>query len=239
MKAFFDSLRASFGPLASNQVQGIELLLKATEGLPLRHRAYILATAWHETGPASSPLHMTPRREIWGPTTAQKKYEGRKDIGNTRAGDGKKYMGRGYVQITGRTNYANASDLVGQDLVNNPDLALMPEIASKIIVDGMVNGWFTGRKMADYTSYKDMRRVVNGTDKAELIAGYADQFEAAIKALPAKPVEAPKPSPAPTPPIPSEPPPAPVQEAGTSIAAILLGAAGALIAALAAWIMKG
>jgi GH24 family phage-related lysozyme (muramidase) len=56
---------------------------------------------------------------------------------------------------------------------------------------------------------------------------------------PAKAVEAPKPSPAPIPPIPSEPPPAPVQEAGTSIAAILLGAAGALIAALAAWIMKG
>jgi predicted chitinase len=239
MKAFFDSLRASFGPLANNQVQGIELLLKATEGLPLRHRAYILATAWHETGPASSPLHMTPRREIWGPTTAQKKYEGRKDLGNTVPGDGKRFLGRGYVQITGRANMIKASTLIGKDLVGNPDLALMPEIASKIIVDGMTVGWFTGRKMADYTSYKDMRRVVNGTDKAELIAGYADQFEAAIKALPAKPVEAPKPPPAPIPPIPSEPPPAPVQEAGTSIAAILLGAAGALIAALAAWIMKG
>jgi hypothetical protein len=239
MKAFFDTLRASLGPLAQNQVQGIELLLKATEGLPLRHRAYILATAWHETGPAASPLHMTPRREIWGPTTAQKKYEGRKDLGNTVPGDGKRFMGRGYVQITGRANMIKASNLTGKDLVGNPDLALMPEIASKIIVDGMTVGWFTGKKMADYASYKDMRRVVNGTDKAELIAGYAYQFEAAIKALPAKPVEAPKPPPAPIPPIPSEPPPAPVQEAGTSIAAILLGAAGVLIAALAAWIMKG
>jgi putative chitinase len=242
MKAFYDSLRASFGPLANNQVQGIEALLKATEGLPLRHRAYILGTAWHETGPASSPLHMTPRREIWGPTAAQKKYEGRKDLGNTRPGDGKRYMGRGYVQITGRTNYANASDLVGQDLVGNPDLALMPEIASKIIVDGMVNGWFTGRKMSDFDSYLNMRRVVNGTDKAALIAGYAEKFEDAIKAIPAKPVEPAKPSPAPIPPPPDIEPPAPLPvppDAGTSIAAILLGAVGALVAALAAWIIGG
>ena len=242
MKAFFDSLRASFGPLAQNQVQGIELLLKATEGLPLRHRAYILATAWHETGPASSPLHMTPRREIWGPTAAQKKYEGRKDLGNTRPGDGKKYMGRGYVQITGRANYQKASALTGRDLVGNPDLALDPAIAARIIVHGMTTGWVTGRKMSDFDSYQNMRRVVNGTDKAALIAGYAEKFEDALKALPAKPVEPAKPSPAPIPPPPDIEPLAPLPvppDAGTSIAAILLGAVGALVAALAAWIIGG
>lgn len=238
MKKVFDSLRDSFGPLAQNQVDGTQLLLRATEGMPTRHRAYILATAWHETGPASSPLHMTPRREIWGPTPAQSRYEGRADLGNTVLGDGKRYMGRGYVQITGRTNYRKASILTGKDLIANPDLALEPDIAAKIIVHGMVNGWFTGKKMADYTSYKDMRRVVNGTDRADIIAGYAEKFEAAIAAWRdiVQPVQ---PSPTPIPPIPSEPPPAPVQEAGTSIAAILLGAAGALIAAFAAWIMKG
>lgn len=240
MKPFFDSLRASFGPLSQNQVGGIELLLKATEGLPLRHRAYILATAWHETGPASSNLHMTPRREIWGPTPAQQRYEGRVDLGNTQPGDGKRYMGRGYVQITGRHNYHRASSIVGEDLVKMPDLALDPSIAAKIIVHGMVNGWFTGKKMADFDSYVNMRRVVNGTDRADLIAGYAEKFETALKLLPAgKPVEPVPPSPAPIPPPKPESPPAPLPDAGRGIAAIVIGAIMALTAALAAWIMKG
>jgi hypothetical protein len=244
MKAFFDSLRASFGPLSTNQVEGIEHLLEATAGLPLRHRAYILATAWHETGPASSNLHMTPRREIWGPTQAQRGYEGRKDLGNTVLGDGKRFMGRGYVQITGRANYQKASTLIGKDLVASPDLALEPGIAGKIIVHGMVNGWFTGRKMADYDSYVDMRRVVNGTDKAALIASHALKFEEALERLVVQVVPA-HPKPAPIPPRPGgSPPPLPTppelpETAGRNIAAWLLGAAGALIAALAAWVMKG
>ena len=73
MKKFFDILREDFGPLTSQQVTGIETILKETEGLPQRHVAYILATAWHETGPEDSPKHMTPREEIWGPTPAQKR----------------------------------------------------------------------------------------------------------------------------------------------------------------------
>ena len=242
MKTFFDSLRASFGPLKQNQVTGIELLVQATDKLPLRHRAYILATAWHETGPTASDLHMTPRREIWGPTAAQSRYEGRADLGNTQAGDGKRFLGRGYVQITGRANYHKASNLVGKDLVANPDLALDPEIAARIIVHGMTTGWFTGKKMSDFDSYVNMRRVVNGTDRAELIASYADDFEKALKTLPASPVAPEKPSPAPTtPPAPETPPAAsaPPPEAGRHIAAIVLGAAGALIAALAAWIIGG
>lgn len=241
-KAFFESLRASFGPLAQNQVDGINHLLKATEGLPLRHRAYVLATSWHETGPASSSQHMTPRREIWGPTKAQQGYEGRKDLGNTVPGDGKRYMGRGYVQITGRANYNKASLATGRDLVANPDLAMDPEIAAHIIVAGMRDGWFTGKKLADYQSFKDMRRIVNGTDKADLIAGYAETFEKALKAAPAQPVEPVKRTPAPIPPpTPESPPaatPAPARP-GADLAAWVLGAAAALIAALAAWVMKG
>jgi predicted chitinase len=240
LKPFFDSLRASFGPLSQNQVDGIELLLQATVGLPLRHQAYILATAWHETGPAASNLHMTPRREIWGPTPAQRRYEGRVDLGNTQPGDGKRFMGRGYVQITGRHNYHRASNIVGRDLVKEPDLALDPAIAARIIVHGMVHGWFTGKKMADFDSYVNMRRVVNGTDRADLIAGYAEKFEAALKLLPDKPAGKPvPPAPAPIPPPEPETPPAPLPDAGRGIAAIVLGAAGALIAALAAWMMKG
>jgi len=197
MDAFFKKVRQKFGKLAQNQVDGLNILLTATEDLPLEHRAYILATAWHETGPASSPLHMQPRREIWGPTEAQKRYEGRADLGNTEPGDGYRFMGRGYVQITGRRNYARASTVTGQPLVSNPDLAMQASIAAKIIVDGMTKGWFTGKSMSDYNTYIEMRRVVNGTDKASLIAGYANSFEDALEAAKAQP------------PAPSQPPPAP------------------------------
>jgi hypothetical protein len=239
MKAFFDSLRDSFGPLKQNQVTGIELLLQATDGLPIRHRAYILATAWHETGPASSNLHMTPRREIWGPTAAQTRYEGRADLGNTQAGDGKRYMGRGYVQITGRANYHRASNIVGKDLVANPDLALDAEIAARIIVHGMTVGWFTGRKMGDFDSYANMRRVVNGTDKADLIASYAEDFEKALKALPASPVAPFEPPPAPIPPPAPETPPAAPETPAQSLAKWIMAAVGVALAALMGWMMKG
>ena len=60
------------------------------------------------------------------------KYEGRKDLGNTQAGDGDKFRGRGFIQLTGRSNYAAAGKALGLDLVNNPDLAAQPEIAAKI-----------------------------------------------------------------------------------------------------------
>ena len=239
-QTLYDSLRASFGPLSQNQVDGINYLREATAALPLRHRAYVLATAWHETGPASSSLHMTPRREIWGPTEAQQRYEGRKDLGNTVPGDGKRYMGRGYVQITGRANYDKASRVCGRDLVGDPDLALQPAIAGKVIVDGMVNGWFTGRRMGDYEAFRDMRRVVNGTDKADMIADYAVKFERALTAEAAQPKPAAPPPPPPAPPAPEPPvtPPAPANP-GPEIAKWLLAIAGALVAALAGWMMKG
>lgn len=143
--------------------------------------AYILATAWHETG------RYKYMREIWGPTAAQKRYEGRKDLGNTVKGDGKKFMGRGFVQITGRRNYTDWGKRLGLDLLKEPQLAEQPEIAVRILVEGMMLGTFTGRKLADYvdlkkSDYANARRVVNGTDRAEMIAGYAREFEAALLA---------------------------------------------------------
>jgi putative chitinase len=182
MDAFFKQVRQRFGKLGQNQVDGLNILLNATVDLPLEHRAYVFATAWHETGPTGSSLHMLPRKEIWGPSEAQKRYEGNRGLGNTQPGDGKLFMGRGYVQITGRANYVKASAITGQPLVSNPDLAMQASIAAKIIVDGMTKGWFTGKSMADYDTYIEMRRVVNGTDKASLIAGYAKSFEEALRA---------------------------------------------------------
>lgn len=143
--------------------------------------AYILATAWHETG------RYKYMREIWGPTPAQAKYEGRKDLGNTVKGDGRKFLGRGFVQITGRRNYTDWSNRLGLDLLKEPQLAEKPEIAVHILVEGMMLGTFTGRKLPDFvhsstSDYTGARRVVNGTDRAGIIANYARDFEAALKA---------------------------------------------------------
>jgi putative chitinase len=59
--------------------------------------------------------------ELWGPTPQQLTYEGRVDLGNTQPGDGFRYRGRGYLQITGRENYAQASQALDVDLINNPE----------------------------------------------------------------------------------------------------------------------
>ncbi len=200
MQQFFDEIRRTFGKLKASQVQGIEMLLMATDGLPIRHRAYVLATCFHETARTMQPIVEYGGKAYFDKYNAGTKIG--KRLGNTAPGDGYRFRGRGYVQITGRANYAKASRLVGMDLVANPDLALKTEIAAKIIVHGMTHGWFTGRKMSDFTKFGDMRRVVNGIDKAELIAGYALKFLSALIELPAKPPKAEtKPAPLPGPAI--------------------------------------
>lgn len=73
-------------------------------------------------------------REYWGPTKAQSGYEGRADLGNVHAGDGKKFMGRGIFQCTGRANYAAYGKRLGIDLLGNPDLAERPDISVRIAV---------------------------------------------------------------------------------------------------------
>jgi len=173
--------------------------------------AYVLATAWHETG---GYRYM---REVWGPTAAQKRYEGRKDLGNVQKGDGKKFLGRGFVQITGRRNYTDWSKRLGVDLLKEPQLAEHPAIASRIIVDGMKLGTFTGKTLADYITLRNSdfhgaRRIVNGADRADLIADYARQFDGLLKVEgygdTPKPASAPKPAPAPQAPEAAKPAPA-------------------------------
>ncbi len=137
--------------------------------------AYILATTVHESG---AGRHM---QEI----ASGSAYEGRRDLGNTQSGDGVRYKGRGYVQITGRANYSDWSRRLGVDLVGNPSLAERPEIAAKILVGGMKNGTFTGKKLDDYingsrTDFNGARRIVNGTDKAGTFAATAQSILAAM-----------------------------------------------------------
>lgn len=183
MKRFFDTIRPLFGgKMTEDQVQGCERLLEAVAGLPVTFRAYLLATAFHETARTMRPIVER------GVVSYFDKYEPGtkigKVLGNTQPGDGFKYRGRGYVQLTGRSNYAKATRILGVDLIGKPDRATDRDIALKILRVGCCEGWFTGKKLSDYLpgDYVNARKVVNGTDRAAKIAGYARQFEAAIRA---------------------------------------------------------
>ena len=163
------------------------------------HRAYILATAWHETGQFKW-LEEIGARSYFNRYNADTKIG--KALGNTQSGDGYKYRGRGYVQLTGRRNYNWAALATGRDLVADPDKVKEPEIAALIMVKGMTTGRFTGKKLSDCDDYLGMRCTVNGTDRAALIAEYAFRFETCLSAA-EKAVQPPPPPVVPdAPPIP-------------------------------------
>ncbi len=116
--------------------------------------AHFWAQAAHETGGFK---HMF---EIWGPTPAQSRYEGRKDLGNTEPGDGFKYRGRGIFQLTGRANYKKYGDILGIDLVGNPDLAADPKVALRIACE-----YWKSRKLNELADKDDcvaITKKING-----------------------------------------------------------------------------
>ncbi len=225
MKEFFDVLRKHFGPLKQSQVDGFNTLHAATSGLDVRHRAYLMATAWHETAFTMQPIHER------GPRTYFNKYEAGtkigKVLGNTEPGDGYRFRGRGYVQLTGRRNYDKAGKATATDLLSNPDAALNPDLAARILIKGCMEGWFTGKKLSDYPDYPNMRRVVNGTDKADTIARYAVQIEEALRATPEVAPKAPEPAPQPAPQPAAPKPSAAGKIVATGIGAALVGLAAA------------
>ncbi len=95
------------------------------------------------------------------------------------------YYGRGYVQITWKSNYKKFSEILGIDLVANPDLAMDPNTALFILVYGFKTGAFTGRKISDYinsqsTDFFNARRCINGLDKASQIAALASTYQARL-----------------------------------------------------------
>ncbi len=161
--------------LRNNAKQSIPAILAACESAGVTNRAqiaYILATVQHES-------NFKPIREIWGPNQVpeQKRYDapgnklGNVTNSNPNAnytnGEGYLYRGRGYVQITGHANYANWSSRLGMDLVGNPDAALKPDNAARILVEGMRDGVFRNRSLDTYINgpkrdFEAARGIING-----------------------------------------------------------------------------
>lgn len=179
-----------------------------SHGLLRNQTAYVLATSFHESAHTMKPIYERGARAYFD------KYEPGTRIGavlgNTQAGDGYLFRGRGYVQLTGRANYAKAGAKLGLNLIRLPDLALVSANAAQVIVLGMIEGWFTGKSLSSYitlssSDFVNARRIINGTDRADLIAGYAHEYDALLlkdgyglgapqAAPPAPPFIAPEPS---------------------------------------------
>jgi hypothetical protein len=181
------SYPALFKSMTQSQVDGLNALLQAFENERVsdeRWIAYMLATAYHETAYTMQPI------EEYG------KGKGRA-YGKPDPKTGKTYYGRGYVQLTWVYNYEKAQSELKEPLVMRPEMALRPDIAAAIMIHGMREGWFTGRKLADYigkqTDYVGARKIINGTDKDRQIAAYAEGFDQAITPAKAPPAEKPKP----------------------------------------------
>lgn len=192
---FFEVCRDGvMGPTLDNdEVSGAETILEAMAGSPLAYCAYALATAWHETAHSMQPInefggnaYFTRMYDVNGqrPTLARQN-------GNAYPGDGVLFHGRGYVQLTWRSNYRKAGEKTGYPLEGNPDLAMRPDIAAQIMRSGMEAGWFTGKAFKDYLpangpaslgNFLSARRIINGTDRADMIAGYAVKFQDALLA---------------------------------------------------------
>ncbi len=169
----------------------IQLILEEAEaaGLSAAQAAYVLATARHESQLGNSMV------EIWGPTKDQSSYEGKASLGNTQAGDGYAYRGRGYAQITGANNYASTglSLGLGFDLLSTPQNATDPRVAAKALVTGMINGSYTGRRLDRYVNgqqrnFFNARAVINGdknrrqgkTKIGTVVRRYADSYYQAL-----------------------------------------------------------
>src|SRR5262249_25253110 len=222
--------------------EGLNALLSSVESDAaiddVRWVAYMFATLKHECANKWTPVTEYGNRSYFD------KYETGTPIGtrlgNTAPGDGYLFRGRGYVQITGRRNYTVLGQKLnmGDALAKDPDLALSQEVAYKIMSYGMRNGTFTGRKLGQFIGpgqcdYKNARKIINGLDQADRIAGYASGLEQVLKAaLAAEPAVA-----SPTPVVPASKvapvPPVKTVEAVPPVTPVPSHRGGGFISALA------
>ena len=142
------------GPVAGVFVPLLNTAMVRYQIIGQKRIAAFIAQIGHESG------QFKYVKEIWGPTAAQARYEGRKDLGNTVAGDGSKYRGRGLIQITGRANYMACGEGLGLDLIKQPELLEKPQHAC------MSAAWFWATKglntLADADQFDKITRRING-----------------------------------------------------------------------------
>ncbi len=197
------------GSIPQRAVDGIGAILDEWERRGLKDNrwlAYMLATVRGECG-----LNMWPVREGFSTSDAvARAYVAKQGYPYAKEVHGHVYYGRGLVQLTWERNYNEMNRLLGVDLINNPDLALKPDVAARIMFEGMIRGSFTGKKLSDYfndikSDWLNARRIINGTDRAPRFVSWAHSFHdalegAAVASAPIPPppdIEPPKAPPAP------------------------------------------
>ncbi|MBW4521008.1 MAG: hypothetical protein KME16_15055 [Scytolyngbya sp. HA4215-MV1] len=190
-KKFFDNYRVQFHPtLTQKQVNGYNAMLNYWETASLqdlRWLAYALATAYHETGELIEPVREGFCKTDAGSIGAVTDLYNRGIIAENYAApesNGNSYFGRGLVQLTFADNYKKMGQAlgIGNQLYDNPSLALDLNTSVKILFKGMIDGLFTGRSLADFfnattTDWVHARKIINGMDKADTIADYAQRFK--------------------------------------------------------------
>ncbi|MEN3146781.1 hypothetical protein ABCW43_05670 [Neorhizobium sp. IRAMC:178] len=196
--AFFDFVRTRLfkGRLVTGQVEGLTAILDGWrerggqgEGPPL---AYVLATAFHETAATMQPVRETLAASDRSAIARLDEAFAAGRLGSVRTpywrpdADGKSWLGRGLVQLTHRRNYEAMSDVTGIDLVADPGRAMEMPVSVAILIEGMRRGSFTGRKLGDYfgqgrADWVGARKIINGSDRAELVARHARAFAEALQ----------------------------------------------------------
>lgn len=195
-KKFYKQYRKYFAKrISQKQVNSFEAMFDYWESKPKltdkRWLAYCLATAYHETGAKMQPVREGFCKTDNGSIKAVTKMFKKGRIAHNYAvpeKNGQSYFGRGLVQITHGYNYKRVgrSIGIGKKLYNNPSLALQLDVSVEILFVGMQKGLFTGRKLRRYfnkrvTDWINARKIVNGKDKAELIARYGMRFFECVK----------------------------------------------------------
>lgn len=200
---FFDAYAAAFGALPESKQAGLDALLAAAEAdadiTDIRWLAYMFATVKHECADTWKPI------EEYGKGKGHKYGQPVTVMDPEGTSYSNVYYGRGYVQLTWDYNYRNLGKVLGNRLLYEPSLALDADVAYRIMSYGMRNGSFTGARLSRFISgdtcdYVNARKIINGLDQAERIAGYAQKLEQVLRASAVAAVPGGVPAPQPSPP---------------------------------------